>query len=134
MKLILKSIIFYSVAIYIVSELFSGLHITGGIETIFLGGLILAGMSLILRPILHIISFPINLITLGLFSFVINAGILYLLTRFVPRISVHAFTIHRIAYNKYAIPTISFNIYTAFIFISFVISFIVTILLWISRE
>src|SRR6266550_2227230 len=134
MKTILKSIIFYTISLYVVSELFSGLRISGGLPTVFLGGLILAGMSLILKPVLQIISFPINLITLGLFSFVINAGLLYLMTRFVPRISVHAFTLHSIMYKSVALPRISLNIFLAFIFISFMVSFIATILMWLTKN
>lgn len=133
MKTILRSIIFYTISLYLVSELFSGLRITGGIQTIFLGGLILAGMSLILKPILQIVSFPINLISLGLFSFIINAGLLYLMTRFVPHISVHAFVLHKFAYKNVSTPQLALNIYLSFIFLSFMVSFFTTILTWITR-
>src|SRR5579872_2999074 len=112
MRTIFRSIIFSAIALYISSQLFpSGLKISGGISTIAEGGLIFGLMTLILRPILQIISFPINLITLGLFSFLINAGLLYAMTRFVPKISVHAFTISKLYYYHITIPKIHLNIY-----------------------
>ncbi|MDQ5957363.1 MAG: putative rane protein [Patescibacteria group bacterium] len=40
--------------------------------------LILAGLNLLVKPILYFISIPINIITLGLFSLVINAAIIKL--------------------------------------------------------
>lgn len=135
MKTIIRNILFYSFSLYIISGLFSsGLRIIGGIQTLFTGGLILAIMSLILRPILQIISFPINLLTLGLFSFIINAFILFLVTRFVPHIIIHAFTLGKISLKYGSLPQIGLNSYLTFIFLSFVVSFLVTILTWITKQ
>ena len=43
--------------------------------------LILTALSLTVKPVLKIISFPINLVTLGLFSFFINAIIIMILDK-----------------------------------------------------
>lgn len=45
--------------------------------------LILALVNIFVKPILHILSFPITLLTLGLFSFIINALMLSLTARLV---------------------------------------------------
>ncbi len=39
----------------------------------------LAILFLVLKPILNIISFPVNLVTLGMFNIFINALLIYLL-------------------------------------------------------
>ncbi len=132
MKIILRAVIFYSFSLFLLSQLFpAGLRVSGGLQTIFYGGLILAGMSLILKPILHIISLPINILTLGLFSFIINAGLLYLMTRFVPHISVHSIIVPGLIISRFATPKLALNLPEAFIFLSFMLSFMVTILGWI---
>src|SRR5579859_3868108 len=98
MKTIIRSILFYSFSLYIASGLFpAGLKITGGIQTLFTGGVILSLMSFILRPIVHIIAFPISILTLGLFSFIVNVFLLFLMTRFVTHISIHAFIIEKVS-------------------------------------
>lgn len=51
---------------------------TAAIVAVLLG---IIGMTL--KPILLILTLPINILTLGLFSFVINAGILLFLASFV---------------------------------------------------
>ena len=51
---------------------------TAAIVAVLLG---IIGMTL--KPILLLLTLPINLLTLGLFSFVINAGILLFLASFV---------------------------------------------------
>jgi putative membrane protein len=48
-----------------------------------LAGLVLALLNSLLRPILMILAIPLNVITLGLFTFAINALILYLAQYFV---------------------------------------------------
>lgn len=134
MRTIIRSILFYSYSLYITSQLFAGLRISGGIQTIFTGGFILALMSLILRPILQVISFPINILSLGLFGFIINAVILYLLTRFVPHIMIESFTVQRLSLRFITIPTVHLNIFFAFIFLAFMVSFLVTGLSWLTKE
>jgi putative membrane protein len=44
-----------------------------------------------LKPILMILTLPINIITFGLFSFVINAGILLFLASFVQGFDIQGF-------------------------------------------
>lgn len=44
-----------------------------------------------LKPLLNILALPINLITLGLFSFIINALLFWLLATFVAGFSVAGF-------------------------------------------
>lgn len=134
MKTIFRSIIFYSFSLYLVSELFSGLKISGGLFSIFTGGLALAAASLFLRPLLQIIAFPINLITLGLFSFFINAFLLYLVTRFIHSISVRPFTLHSFTYQHIVFPKVPMNIYVTFIFLSFVLSCVVSVLTWLTTD
>lgn len=48
------------------------------IQTLIIGGIVLALLNLILRPILKFISFPVIFLTFGLFHIVINIAILYL--------------------------------------------------------
>lgn len=55
--------------------------------------LIFALLNSYLRPILKLLSLPINLITLGLFSFVINAAMLVILAWVVDLVWQPVFTI-----------------------------------------
>ena len=57
--------------------LFDGMKIEGyGTALLFM--IILSILNILVKPILHIISLPITLLTLGLFSFLINAFVFYL--------------------------------------------------------
>src|ERR1700704_4998479 len=129
---IIRSILFYSVGLFLLSLCLPGLHIRGGIEMYILGGVALTVMNILIKPLLHIISLPVTIITLGLFSFIINAGILFLLTKFIPQISIRAFTLPSYAYKMVHTPQIALSLPLSFLFISFMLSFLVTILQWIT--
>ena len=93
----------------------SGVKITGGAETYLLGGIALSLMFLLIKPILNILTLPLNIVTLGTFSFFTNVIILYLLTIFVPKIKVSSFIFQGISYSGFAIPRTDVNQLLAFV-------------------
>ena len=131
MKTILRSIGIYLLALYFIPQLVPGFTINGGFTTLFIGSIVLAIMFLVLKPILNIISFPINMLTLGLFSILTNALILYLLTILVPNITVQPFTYPRSNLYGFITPTITFNTFWAYTFSAFILSCINSIIRWL---
>lgn len=53
-----------------------------------IAALILGILNAVVRPILVLLTLPINIFTLGLFSFVINAGIIFFVGTFVEGFSI----------------------------------------------
>lgn len=51
-------------------------------------GFVLAVLNALVRPILMVLSMPLNIITLGFFTFVVNALILYIAQYFVSGFSL----------------------------------------------
>lgn len=133
-KGILKRIISYSVALFLVSQFLSGLKISGGFATYIIAGIVLSILFMIVKPILSLVTLPLNILTLGLFSFVINAIILYLLTIIAPNISVSAFVFKGFSFLGFVAPNISFNNFFAFIAVSVLLSAVVGFLKWITEK
>ena len=70
------------------------LHLGFTIDTIYTAAivaLLLGAISVTIKPIILILTLPINLLTLGLFSFLINAGILLFLASFVQGFTIDGF-------------------------------------------
>lgn len=61
------------------------------VETLLLAGLLLGVVNAIVRPIAVILTFPITLVTLGLFLLVINAAMLGLVAWFLPGFHLSGF-------------------------------------------
>lgn len=63
-------------------------YLIPGVQTTLLGAIILAlalgAINLSIKPIIHIITLPINVITLGIFSMMVNVGFIILAATFVP--------------------------------------------------
>ncbi|HSW48348.1 MAG TPA: phage holin family protein [Candidatus Saccharimonadales bacterium] len=131
MKTLLRRIAIYTFTLYVLPFIVPGVKISGGLETLLMGGAALALMFLVLKPILNIISFPVNLITLGLFSVVTNAFILYLMTRFIDGVKISSFTYHAAHFSGFSTPGFTLNIYLSYIFTAFVISLIESALSWL---
>lgn len=67
-------------------------------------------VNAVIKPILIILTLPINILTLGLFTFVINAGLILLVDRFVPGFQVEGFTPALIAALVLWIISVAINI------------------------
>ncbi|MDP2586030.1 MAG: phage holin family protein [Candidatus Levybacteria bacterium] len=134
MKSILRKIVFYSAALFLVVQVLEGVKVSGGLSTYILGGIALSILFVIVRPILSIVTLPLNIITLGLFSFLINAIILYLLTIIVPGISIAAFRFNGFAFWGFVIPQLQVNSFFAFVIASALLSLIVGFLKWLIKK
>lgn len=134
MKSILRRIVFYAVSLFLASQIITGLTISGGVSTYIIGATVLSLLFLIVKPILSIITLPLNIITLGLFSFLINAIILYILTIFVPNVSISAFTFKGFSFAGFVVPSLYVNNFFTFVIASILLSFIVGFLKWLTKR
>jgi putative membrane protein len=64
-----------AVAVALTSWLLPGFNVEGGVLTYLWVTLIFSLVNVFLGPILHLISLPITVITLGLFALVVNAAL-----------------------------------------------------------
>lgn len=134
MKSFLRNTLFNAFSIFLISQAISGMRVSGGLMTYFIGGVALTLLMLIVKPVLSILTLPLNIITLGLFSFFINVIIFYLLTILVVGISVTSFTFSGVSFAGFIVPKIFFNTIFAFILISLIQSVIVSFLSWLIKK
>jgi putative membrane protein len=88
-KFILKWAIL-TIALAAAAWLVDGINIASG-WALFGAALAIGLLNVFLKPILIILTLPFNILTLGLFTFVINAGMILLATKFVDGFSVESF-------------------------------------------
>ncbi|AVS32638.1 TPA_asm: hypothetical protein GIQ28_08990 [Listeria monocytogenes] len=75
-------VIINSVLFVALSGFFTSFHVDG-FTTALLASFILAILNMLIRPILLLLTLPINIFTLGLFTFVVNAIMLEMITFFI---------------------------------------------------
>lgn len=82
--------ILFSVSIMIVSWIIPGIHVNGIIAALIVS-IVLGIINALIRPFVMFLSLPINILTLGLFTLVINAGMLMLAGLITPGFTVDGF-------------------------------------------
>lgn len=68
-----------AVALYVTTLIVPGVKVPN-FGAALLAALVLGIVNAVIRPIALILTLPFNILTLGLFTFVVNAGMLYLVS------------------------------------------------------
>ena len=79
-----------TVAIMVASYLIQGIEVNG-FSSAFFAAAILGVLNVFFRPILLILTLPINILTLGFFTFIINAVLLKMASGVISGFVVHGF-------------------------------------------
>ncbi len=79
-----------TISIILTSYLVDGIYVESFFSALF-AALVLGILNALFRPVLIVITLPINILTLGLFTFVINALLLKMVSGVVPGFYVYGF-------------------------------------------
>jgi putative membrane protein len=82
MKAILK-LVLMGVAVMISAYVIPNVYVDGFLVAVVVA-VILSIVNFIIKPIVTLLTLPINILTLGLFTFMINAGMVLLVSNIVP--------------------------------------------------
>ena len=74
--------------LYTANRFVPGFSIVDGWQKYLLAALVLSMLNWTVKPILKIVSFPLVMLTLGMFTLIINAVVLWLLDRFFTAITI----------------------------------------------
>ena len=134
MRGILRSISLNIATLFIVSHFYQGLTIKSDLKTFLSAAIVWWLLNKIIRPVIRLLLLPINLITLGLFSWAVNAITIFLLQIAIKDITIHAYTFPGIFYQGFTIPSISFNLLISYIITSFVLYITHAIIVWVMKS
>ena len=76
-----------AIALYVAAQLISGIHLVDW-DAIILAAIIFGLVNAFIKPLVSLITCLIRVVTLGLFTLVINAGMLYLTAWLAQRLSL----------------------------------------------
>ncbi|HEU0102436.1 MAG TPA: phage holin family protein [Mycobacteriales bacterium] len=90
MRLIAKLLVI-AAAVWVVAAVVPGVHVQQGVASYLLIAVIFSVVNVLVRPVLKLLSFPLLLLTLGLFLIVINAAMFGLTALLTTRLDVDGF-------------------------------------------
>jgi len=82
-KKIILGILLNGLALFAVTYFLPEVQYTGGLKFFIIGGLIIGILNTFVKPLMKLLSFPLMILTVGLFSIVINAIIFWLTVKLV---------------------------------------------------
>ena len=134
MKKILKFTLLFTFALVTANLIWSNLSFESIPWTIIKTAFILTVFELLLKPILKIILFPINLLTLGLFRIVINTLGLYLAAFLFSDFQVKNISTSASYFYGLNIPQLNFTNFWAFLVTSITIGILLNLFNLIIRK
>ena len=89
MNFLVKWILF-ALLIMAIAWVIPGITVTGFVSALIVV-LVMSIVNILIRPIVEFVSLPLNIITLGIFSLVINALLFLLIAKFSPGFQIEGF-------------------------------------------
>lgn len=80
-----------TIAVFVAAYILPGIKLEGGFVTALIVAVVLGLVNTFIRPVLLILTIPLNILTLGLFTFVIMALMVLLVSAIVPGFGVDGF-------------------------------------------
>src|SRR3989344_6584645 len=87
---IIANLLINGLAVFIAAYLLNGVHIDSFITAV-IAAVVLGITNTIIKPIFLVLTLPINILTLGLFTFIVNALMILLVSSIVSGFEVDSF-------------------------------------------
>jgi putative membrane protein len=133
MKKIIKLWFIYFVSLVIICEALPSLRIADGYLTLVKAAIALSFFDFLIKPIVKLLLLPINILTLGIFRWIINVLVLYLTTILVPHFQINPFLFPGFQSNGLVLPSFSLSLFWSYIFVSFLLDLISSIIRWLIK-
>ncbi len=88
--MLLINLIVNALAVIISAYILPGVKVDGFLTAVIVA-VVLGVVNMFIKPILLLLTLPLNILTLGLFTFVINAFLVLLVSNIVPGFKVEGF-------------------------------------------
>ncbi len=131
MKTLLRYFLINLVSLYATTRFIPGLTYTGGFKSLAIGAFAFMLINWTLVPLLKILFLPLNLLTVGLFAWLINVLALYALTTIVSDFALIPYFFPGFYFGGFNIPAMDLSPFWVAVLGSFMIGLITHFLQWL---
>lgn len=131
MKKHARALVISLLAFLAVAYLYPGFSYALNLLTLVMAAVVFAILTIFVKPIIKLLSLPFNLLTFGLFSFLINVIVLYGVSYLVDNFKITGFHFSGFSISGFNIPAADLNQLLSAFLASLLIGLIATILHWI---
>ncbi len=127
MRKLLVRILGTALAFYLTNILVAGFHIKPDLTTYLVASFVFILVNALLKPIIKLILLPINLVTLGLFYWLVNVIVLYIFDLLYDGVTITAYNFAGFQSSYLQLPPMHFSLFWTLVISSFLISFFYSI-------
>lgn len=125
-KSVLKAVFLNLFAFYTASLILSGILVFSDLKSFIVGVLFVSLANIVIRPLVNLLLLPFHLISFGLFRWLANFVVIYLLVSYVPGIHLYGFI--------WPNPPIAFSFFSSLLICTLLISFIYFFFNWLFSD
>lgn len=133
MRRIIRAWVLETGSLYIASQIASGMYFEQGLKTLAIAGIALGVSSTLVKPALNILILPLNLVTFGIFRWVSNVIILYMVALLVAGFEVTSFAFPGLATDYFSIPPIFLRGIWGYVGHSLLLSVLGSFFYWLTK-
>lgn len=133
MKTLLRYFLINLVSLYLTTRFLPGLTYTGGIKSLAMGAAAFMLINFILVPLLKILFLPLNLLTVGLFAWLVNVLAIYALTTIVSNFVLLPYHFPGLTVAGVVIPPYELTTFWVAVVASLMIGIITHFLQWLAH-
>lgn len=134
MKSLIKSWAVATVSLYLTTLVVSGVKISGGVKSYMIAGGILVLLNMFLRPLIQLLFLPINLLTLGLFGWLINVVILWVARIITPDLAINSFYFSGWHFQGFIMPEMEMSVFWTTVLTAFLLNLFSGLMNWIIKD
>jgi putative membrane protein len=125
-KSVIQAFLVNLASLWVADYFLTGFDIRSELKVYAIAAVVLILVNFIVRPILNIISFPINLVTLGLFSWLLNIALIYIVVLLVDgiRLAEGILQLDRLGIIALTLPNIDLTRFFTLVVATFIIGFV----------
>lgn len=131
MKKHARSFVISLIAFFSTAFFYPGFSYNSDFVVLGLASLVFAALTIFVKPVIKLLSLPFNLLTFGLFSFLINVIILYGVGYLISDFEINSFHFPGYSLSGFTLPVADLNQLFSALIASFIIGLISTILHWV---
>ena len=131
LKSLIRSLVITAIGIYLVTLLIPGIRVSGGWQSYAWAGIALTLLSATVKPVANLLLLPINLLTLGMFRWVVNVFILWLVPAFVKEVAITSFALSGYTAGGFAVPAMNLSIFWTAAAGAFILSIVMGVMEWV---
>lgn len=110
LKKLIIGVILNATALYGVIYFVPGIQYTGGVVFFIIGGFVMGIVNSIIKPVLKLITFPLQIITMGLSLIILNGVIFWIFHQIIDTIAVQGVTLNVDSLKTYVFAGLIFGL------------------------